>query len=144
MDYNGVGFSNIRLPNSSKSYIYKYNSEINTFPEEVFIHEFLHTLERNQKEYGYTVPALHDNEKYGYRNKALEGLKYWYQDYMRCNIQDIDRKEKIGILAQVYGYKPAQNSNFNYGYDFSKRAFKEPNNFFEDIGAMIKMIFKRN
>ena len=46
MDYYGIGYSNIRLPNSSKSYIYKYNTRINTFPEEVFLHEFLHSLER--------------------------------------------------------------------------------------------------
>ena len=53
MDYYGIGFSNIRLPNSSKSYIYKYDTRINTFPEEVFLHEFLHSLERTAKEYGY-------------------------------------------------------------------------------------------
>ena len=46
MDYYGIGFSNIRLPNDSKSYIYKYNTRINTFPEEVLLHEFLHSLER--------------------------------------------------------------------------------------------------
>ena len=46
MDYYGIGYSNIRLPNSSKSYMYKYDSRINTFPEEVFLHEFLHSLER--------------------------------------------------------------------------------------------------
>ena len=27
MDYYGIGFSNIRLPNDSKSYIYKYDSK---------------------------------------------------------------------------------------------------------------------
>ena len=41
MDYYGIGYSNIRLPNDSNSYIYKYNSRINQFPEEVFLHEFL-------------------------------------------------------------------------------------------------------
>lgn len=49
MDYYGIGFSNIRLPNDSKSYIYKYDSRINAFPEEVFLHEFLHSLERMHK-----------------------------------------------------------------------------------------------
>ena len=69
MDYYGIGYSNIRLPNSSKSYIYKYNTRINTFPEEVFLHEFLHSLERTAEEYDYKIPALHDYEKYGYKNK---------------------------------------------------------------------------
>lgn len=66
MDYYGIGFSNIRLPNDSRSYIYKYNKRINTFPEEVFLHEFLHSLERNAEEYGYERPELHDYQKYGY------------------------------------------------------------------------------
>lgn len=44
MDYYGIGFSNIRLPNNSGNYLYKY-SETNKFPEEVFVHEFLHSLE---------------------------------------------------------------------------------------------------
>ena len=69
MDYYGIGYSNIRLPNSSKSYMYKYDSKINTFPEEVFMHEFLHSLERTAEEYGYTIPALHDYEKYGYKSR---------------------------------------------------------------------------
>ena len=73
MDYYGIGFSNIRLPNDSKSYIYKYDSRINAFPEEVFLHEFLHTLERNAKEYGYERPELHDYEKYGYQNEKIYG-----------------------------------------------------------------------
>ena len=52
MDYYGIGYSNIRLPNSSKSYIYRYDTRINIFPEEVFLHEFLHSLERTSEEYG--------------------------------------------------------------------------------------------
>ena len=65
MDYYGIGFSNIRLPNDSRSYIYKYNSSINQFPEEVFLHEFLHSLERTAKEYGYNRPELHSYQQYG-------------------------------------------------------------------------------
>ena len=55
MMYIGKGFSNIRI--IPEQYIYSNN---NTFPEEVFLHEFLHTLERNAEEYGYSRPALHD------------------------------------------------------------------------------------
>ena len=46
MELYSVGYSNIRLPNDRSSYMYTYDSSINTFPEEVFIHEFLHSLER--------------------------------------------------------------------------------------------------
>ena len=68
MDFNGIGFSNIRLPNDTASYIYTYNSYINTFPEEVFIHEYLHSLERILQERDYIIPELHDYNKYGYKN----------------------------------------------------------------------------
>ena len=142
MDYYGIGFSNIRLPNSDKSYIYKYDTNINTFPEEVFLHEYLHSLERTLKEYGYDIPALHDNEKYGYRNKALVGLKDWYKDYMRCNITDRNTGKKVGLNQEVYGYKPVHSNNFEYTYDLTKSVFNEPTNFIEEIKSMIRNIGK--
>ena len=115
MDYYGIGFSNIRLPNDSKSYIYKYNSRINTFPEEVLLHEFLHSLERNAKEYGYEIPALHDFEQYGYKNEQLTGQKKWYTDYMNCNISS--NGTLIGLPKEIYTLKPAKQSDFKYSYE---------------------------
>ena len=96
MDLNGIGFSNIRLPNDSSSYIYTYNNYVNTFPEEVFIHEYLHSLERILKERNYEIPNLHDNEIYGYKDEKLIGLKNWYQDYMTCSI-DAGNGKKVRI-----------------------------------------------
>ena len=115
MDYYGIGFSNIRLPNNSKSYIYKYDVRINTFPEEVFLHEFLHSLERNSLEYGYDIPALHDYQKYGYKNERLVGQKKWYTDYMNKNITS--GANKIGLPKEIYTLKPAKQSDFNYSYE---------------------------
>ena len=138
MDYYGIGFSNIRLPNDSKSYIYKYNTNINTFPEEVFLHEFLHSLERNAKEYGYERPELHDYEKYGYKNEALIGQKKWYTDYMNDDIKTTSGK--IGLPQEIYNLKPAKNSNFEYSYKIEE--FREPSNFIEEIRGVIKNIFK--
>lgn len=112
MDYYGIGFSNIRLPNDSKSYVYKYDSRINEFPEEVFLHEFLHSLERNSKEYGYEIPQLHDYQQYGYKEEALIGQKKWYTDYMNCEINSGD--SKIGLPKEIYTLKPAKNSDFEY------------------------------
>ena len=110
MDYYGIGFSNIRLPNDTQSYIYKYNTRINQFPEEVLLHEFLHSLERNAEEYGYEVPALHDYEKYGYKNERLIGQKNWYEDYMNKNIEAAEGK--IGLPEEIYTLKPAKSNNF--------------------------------
>ena len=136
MDYYGIGYSNIRLPNSSKSYIYKYDLRINTFPEEVLLHEFLHSLERTSEEYGYEVPALHDNEKYGYKNQNLIGLKNWYRDYMNKNINTSNGY--IGLPSEVYTLKPAKTSNFKYSYEIDE--FCEPQNIIEEIRQLFKNV----
>ncbi len=136
MDYYGIGFSNIRLPNSSKSYIYKYNKGINTFPEEVLLHEFLHSLERNAKEYNYERPELHDYEKYGYKNENLIGQKKWYTDYMNKNIQT--SSGMIGLPEEIYNFKPAKNSNFEHSYEIEE--FKQPENIFETIKEIFNKI----
>ena len=120
MDYYGIGFSNIRLPNDSRSYIYKYNAIINTFPEEVLLHEFLHSLERNAMEYDYEIPELHNYKKYGYKNQKLIGQKQWYADYMNCNIDY--NGTKIGLPKEIYTLKPAKQSDFKYSYEI-KNAF---------------------
>ena len=136
MDYYGIGFSNIRLPNDSKSYIYKYSRGINQFPEEVFLHEFLHSLERNAEEYGYQIPALHDYEKYGYQNEAIYGQKKWYQDYMNKNIKSNDGN--LGLPEEIYKLKPAKKSNFDYSYSLDY--FKESENIIEEIRELFNHI----
>lgn len=134
MDYYGIGFSNIRLPNSSKSYIYRYSLVVNQFPEEVFLHEFLHSLERTAKEYEYDIPALHDYEKYGYQNEYLTGQKKWYQDYMNKSIKS--GNDYIGLPNEIYKLKPAKKTNFQYPFDLEK--FKEPENIIEEIQGIFK------
>jgi len=145
MDYYGIGFSNIRLPNDSKSYIYRYSPRVNTFPEEVLLHEFLHTLERNSLEYGFQRPELHDFQKYGYRNEALIGQKKWYEAYMNKEIRT--ETGNIGLPEDVYVLKPAKASDFEYSYEM-KNIFIEPQNIIEEIkqifvniGRNIKYIF---
>lgn len=140
MDYYGIGFSNIRLPNDSKSYIYKYNTRINTFPEEVLLHEFLHSLERNSEEYGYAIPALHDYEKYGYKNEKLEGQKKWYTDYMNSNINS-GKGTRIGLPEEIYTLKPAKKSDFTYSYKMED-VFKEPGNLIEEVKEIVNNLFK--
>ncbi len=132
MEYWGIGFSNIRLPSDKNNYI--YDPRINLFPEEVFIHEFLHTLERNSKNYGYNVIALHDNLAYGYKEQKLIGLKNWYEDYMNCNVLG-KNGEKLGIPLEMFNLKPVHNSDFNYSYELNE--FKEPENIMDEIQSLI-------
>ena len=136
MDINGIGYSNIRLPNNSSSYIYTYNSYINTFPEEVFIHEFLHTLERNLMERGYQIPALHDYKKYGYKEERLIGQKEWYRDYMTKSIKT--ENGYIGLDEIVYTLTPPAESDFKYSIE--KEFYREPQNVIEEIRNLFRNI----
>lgn len=139
MDYLGIGFSNIRLPNNKQSYIYKYKTAINTFPEEVFVHEFIHTLERNAKEYGNDIIALHDYEKYGYKEQPRQGLKKWYYDYMN----KIVGKNNEGLPEEVFAIKPVKSENFNNSQKID--VFREPKNIIEEVQGLfeqIKLLFK--
>ena len=138
MDYYGIGFSNIRLPNSSKSYIYKYDVNVNQFPEEVFLHEFLHSLERTSKEYGYTIPALHDYKEYGYENEYLIGQRQWYKDYMN---QEINTSQGyVGLPNEIYTLKPAKKSNFDYAFELN--VYQEPQNIIEEIRGVFNNLFR--
>ena len=136
MEYRGLGYSNIRLPDDDKNYVYKYDTRINTFPEEVLIHEFLHTLERNTEEYGIERPELHDYEKYGYENKKLIGLKEWYQDYMNKNINTASGK--IGLPKEIFTKKPVKASDFEYSHKLSE--LKEPKNIMEELNNLFTKI----
>ena len=140
MDFYGLGYSNIRLTTKGNNFLYQYNGRINRFPEEVLLHEFLHSLERTLKEYGYDRPALHDNEKYGYKNQLSEGLKRWYADYMTCNIDSANGK--IGLNPVVYKLKPAKESEFKNSIILDD-AFNEPDNIIEEFFNIIKKA-KRN
>lgn len=128
MDYYGIGFSNIRLPNSKNNYIYKFSST-NTFPEEVFVHEFLHSLERNLNERNYNIPELHSYNQYGYKNSPTEGYKQWYTDYMQKKIKT--STGNAGLDSIVYKIKPVKEDNFNYSIQLNY--FEEPRNIIESI-----------
>lgn len=137
MEYRGIGFSNIRLPDDDSNYVYKFDTRVNTFPEEVLIHEFLHTLERNANEYNYERPQLHDNLKYGYENKALVGLKQWYQDYMNKKIKTASG-ENIGLPSEIYTKKPAKTSCFEFSHKIDE--FREPENIIEELNNIVYKI----
>lgn len=138
MEYNGIGFSNIRMPDDSRNLAYVFNYRINTFPEEVFLHEFLHTLERNAEEQGYEIPKLHDYEKYGYSENSTDGLKSWYSDYMNKQINY--KGEMLGLPSEIYTIKPVHESNFKYGINV--KAFKEPEGIIEIVQSIVSRVQK--
>ena len=136
MMYCGKGYSNIKIIDSQLEY-----SSMNTFPDEVFLHEFLHTLERNAQEYGYQVPKLHDYEIYGYKNDVKDGLRDWYNDYMNSNI--LSEGQYIGLPEEIYHLKPINSSYFKYAYKTDD--LEEPKNVsevFRSIFNKIENVFK--
>lgn len=137
MEYRNIGFSNIRLPNSNSNYIYKYDERINIFPEEVYVHEFLHTLERNSLEYGYERPELHDYEKYGYKSQNKTGLKEWYNDYMNKNIKSTS-KGLVGLPEEIFTKKPTKTTDFKYSKQLDY--LQEPQNIMEELNGVYKNI----
>lgn len=139
MRYKDIGFSNIRLPNNMQNTtMYKYDLMSDTFPEEVFVHEFLHSLERNLKEYGYEIPALHDHSDYGYTEQGTDSLKKWYRDYLRGVVKS--GNEYVGLSDEVYLTKPLHLSDFQ---DATEVEFdKQPANFIVGIYRIIVSLFK--
>ena len=137
MDYYGIGYSNVRLPNRENNYMYKYDARINTFPEEVLLHEFLHSLERTLNEYNYDIPALHDYRLYNYQAGRPEGLKKWYADYMNCNITADNGK--VGLNSIVYVLKPPKASDFINSTEI-KDVFYEPQNVIENVQQIFNKI----
>lgn len=136
MDYLDIGFSNIRLLNDDSSYTYRYDSRINTFPEETYLHEFLHTLERVAREYGHECVFLHDYGKFGYDIEPQIGLKKWYGDFMTSNIGS----QSPGIDKKVYTYKPVHEEDFKYSMEIEFD--NNPDNIFEEIHQIFDVITK--
>ena len=136
MQYNGIGFSNIRIPENIS--LYKYDVKRNTFPEEVYLHEFLHTLERNSIERGYNIPLLHNNEKYGYYKDNKNGLKDWYKAYMNKTIEDDSSDSIIGLSGEIYKYKPINETNFEN--EIKLDLLEEPENIIKQLEIVIKKI----
>ena len=136
MDIYGIGYSLIRINKNSNLQTYRYGIT-NQLPEEVYVHEFLHTLERNTLENGYETPALHDYEKYGYTENT-EGLNEWYKDYMRGAILDKNTGKYVGLNDFAFTTQPPNNENFKYAVDIEFN--REPQNVIEEFLAVFDVI----
>ena len=138
MDLYGIGFSNIRFASDDTNYIHQYNYRINTFSEEVFIHEFLHTLERTSKEHGYNTVDLHDSKIYEYDDSGINGLEEWYKDYMRCEILDKKTNQYVGLNEKVFILKPVNENNFKFPIEVKFN--DEPDNLLEEIKSLFSVV----
>jgi hypothetical protein len=97
---NGAGFSRIHVP-------INYIDWGSTYPEEIFIHEWLHNVEGYYRGLGYNAPNLHDAEAYGYQPDPNAGGSWheWYEDYMQNKVWD--GSQYIGVpLAAWQSHVP--------------------------------------
>lgn len=138
MDLYGIGFSNIRFSTDDINYVYRYNSRINTFSEEVFMHEFLHTLERTSKEHGYDTIELHNYKDYGYSDEGIDGLSDWYEDYLNGKILDKKTNQHVGLNEDVFKYKPVNENNFKFALEVKFN--KEPSNIIEEVKSLFNVL----
>jgi len=96
INHGDVGYSVINKPANDSL---NGNTSL-SFRERTFIHEFLHTLERDGLSSGYNIPDLHDRESFGYTN--VDNYRSWYKDYMTENIYDNTINRRIGIPKEMY------------------------------------------
>ena len=139
MYYNSIGYSNIRLPITYEHgrHMFVYDRNRNTFPEEVFVHEFLHSLETVCKEEGIAYPSIHDYSNFGYQNNAKSKLKTWYTDFLNMEITNEFTDEFYGLEEEVYSLaNPTNSSSFN-GSNFVEFD-KEPENIIDAIKLLCK------
>lgn len=140
MHYNTIGYSNIRLPktNATGRHMFKYDRLSNTFPEEVFIHEFLHCLERVSRDNELEYVPIHNYSDYGYINEPAAKLRKWYKDFLNYRIIN-NEGNFCGLNQNVYSLaNPVDNSNFinTIEVEFDK----EPENFIEGVKLLIQTI----
>lgn len=90
------------------------------------------------KERDYNIPALHDYEKYGYKEEKLIGLKNWYKDYMTCSIKD-SKGNLVGLDKIVYTLTPPAESDFKYNMEIEFN--NEAENVIEEIRNLFSSIF---
>ncbi len=140
MYYNEVGYSNIRLPktNATGRHMFKYDRLNNTFPEEVFIHEFLHCLERVSRDNELEYVPIHNYSDYGYINEPASKLRKWYKDFLNYSIIN-NEGNFCGLNQNVYSLaNPVDDSNFinSIEVEFDK----EPENFIEGTKLLIQTI----
>ncbi|MGL5087404.1 MAG: hypothetical protein ACRC68_17085 [Clostridium sp.] len=104
-DANGATYAAVRLFDSDHSLWY-FDPRNAEYPEEVFIHEWLHGVEQTLAQKGYAGPWTHDAEEYGYTTNNRGSWNSWYRDLMQGNITDPATGKKIGITPDLWKIKP--------------------------------------
>ena len=73
--------------------------------------------------------------KYGYKSTSKEGLKQWYQDYMKKNIKT--STGNIGLDSSIFTKKPVKNTCFEYSIKL-EYFLKNLKNIIEELNIYLK------
>ncbi|GHU87270.1 hypothetical protein FACS1894202_01270 [Clostridia bacterium] len=107
---NSAGYSFVAFLDGDMSW-YMATTADNPYPEEVFVHEWLHQLEAFYRGKGYTFPGVDDSIIYGYKNALTIGYNGWhvyYGDIMKCTVYDSNLDKYIGMTAEMWRIKPSE------------------------------------
>jgi hypothetical protein len=72
-------------------------------PEEVWVHEWLHTLEGRMSSYN-TIPSADASEYYGYKSAENNSFYEYYRDILTCNVTDPISGEKLGMSKEAWNH----------------------------------------
>jgi hypothetical protein len=81
---------------------YCYNISQTNWPAGLYVHEFIHSLERYAAKFGYFVPSADGAEKYGYEN--IDHWRNYYTDILNNNV--FHDGEYIGVPFEVWSLPP--------------------------------------
>ena len=106
---NGAGYAFVRFLEGTDTDWYLVPTTDNPYPEEVYVHEWIHQIEGHYNAKGFSVPSADDALKYGYTD-LTEGAGGWYrfyEDILSCNVLDPVTGKRIGVPGTAWADKPS-------------------------------------
>jgi hypothetical protein len=107
---NGAGYSFVAFLDGDADWYMTATSD-NPYPEEVYVHEWLHQLESFYRDKGYEFPGIDeaDTAAYGYIRANSIGYNGWhifYADIMSGKVYNKVTKKYIGITSEMWHLTP--------------------------------------
>lgn len=111
-----------------EDYWYFEKSEDIPYPEEVWVHEFLHGLEFFYSSMGYPMPELDNGGAYGYQrtSQVVHGWRKFYEDFLCGRVYDENTRHTAGVKPEMWRMRPHKTPAF---WDISEIPQKKEINF---------------
>lgn len=86
-----------------------------TYPEEVYVHEWIHTLENNVVDEYCKIPSADGAETYGYSKTQDDSWYSYYGDILKGKVKDPKNGELLGMTKEAW--KNLNVSNYYSKYE---------------------------